>query len=82
MLFNVYFGLRQWHDIRGLRSRAHFIGLHRDGDAAEQLAACAHCVIVSGLPGRKPRVLAVKHPVRPYKNAIQNQFAMENAMGA
>ena len=25
-------------------------------------------------PGRKPPLLAVKHPVRPYKSTIENRF--------
>ena len=33
-------------------------------------------------PGRKPPFLAVKHPPRPYKRAIQHRFTMENAKAA
>ena len=33
-------------------------------------------------PGRKPPFLAVKCPVRPYKNAIENRLTQENANGA
>jgi hypothetical protein len=37
----------------------------------------------AGLLARQPaRLTAVKHPVRPYKNAIERQFTMENAKGA
>ena len=32
-------------------------------------------------PGRKPPLLAVKHPARPYKSAIRNRFTVGNAKG-
>jgi hypothetical protein len=33
-------------------------------------------------PGRKPPVLGVKRPVRPYKSAIKNRLTQENAKAA
>jgi hypothetical protein len=33
------------------------------------------------LPGPETTVLAVMRPAHPYKRAIQNRFAMENAKG-
>ena len=39
-------------------------------------------VVAGACPGRKPPVLAVKRPARPYRIAIQNQFTVENAKGA
>jgi hypothetical protein len=36
----------------------------------------------SACPGRKPPVLRVKRPARPYKTAIQNKFTTENGDGA
>ena len=33
-------------------------------------------------PGREPPFSAVKHPVRPYKNTIQNRFTVGNANAA
>ena len=32
--------------------------------------------------GRKPPFLAIKHPARPYKSAIQNRFTVKNANDA
>jgi hypothetical protein len=42
------------------------------------------CVVVSiaVCPGRKPPFLAVKHPARPYKRAVQTRFTMDSAKGA
>ena len=48
-------------DERELRERA------RRGAVVED-------VLPLDCPGRKPPFLAVKRPVRPYKNAIQNRF--------
>ena len=39
-------------------------------------------VVAGACPGRKPPLLAVKRPARPYKIAIQNRFTVENAKGA
>ena len=36
-------------------------------------------VVLRHCPGQKPPKRAVKRPARPYKSAIQNRFAMENA---
>jgi hypothetical protein len=33
-------------------------------------------------PGRKPPLLAVKRPARPYKSAMENRFTVGNADGA
>jgi hypothetical protein len=52
------------------------------GSGSSKRLASGLSVVTDACPGRKPPFSAVKHPARPYKNAMENRLKQENGNGA